>query len=387
MSETGVLSAPDGVTIARIEPRTDLQRKALCLMLLGAAGIPLSLIWDYSWECTIGVDLFWGPPHTAIYMAVMLAALGAICMVGREKDGIRLGFLSAPAGAWITVWGAMAFVTAVSFDRWWQGAYGLGAGIWHPPQIGKAVAFFAVLFGALCCCASARNQSDETRPVFGGCAFVIAGGASLMLISVVTITGSIPNRQHGALFYEVACASYPLPLAAFAAAGRVKFPATAAALVSMGLCCLLVWILPLFPAKPLTAPVYNSLDHMIPPSFPLLLAAPALVLDLLMQRPLARERGWLMAGLVGVAFVAVFLPVQWFFSGFLLSNAANNRFFAGGGQHWPFFLKISEQGKQAFWSAPGDDFNEGTLVPVGLLAIVSARVGLWVGEWLKGLRR
>src|SRR6185369_9970508 len=43
MSETGVLSAPNGVTIAHIEPRTDLQRKALCLMLLGAAGIPLSL--------------------------------------------------------------------------------------------------------------------------------------------------------------------------------------------------------------------------------------------------------------------------------------------------------------------------------------------------------
>src|SRR5580765_3810058 len=76
--------------------RADSRRKALWLMLLGAAGIPLSLIWDYSWECTIGVDLFWGPPHTATYLAVFLAGLGAVSMIRRNGEGVQLGPLSAP---------------------------------------------------------------------------------------------------------------------------------------------------------------------------------------------------------------------------------------------------------------------------------------------------
>ena len=327
-------------------------------------------------------------PHAATYIAVILAAAGAICMVGRDKDRILLGFLSAPTGAWIALWGALAFATAVLFDRWWQGAYGLGAGIWHPPQICKAVAFFALLFGALSCCVAAQNRCEEMQSSFGDHAFIMAGGVILMLISVITLTGSIPNRQHGSWFYEVACASYPLPLVVLAVAGRVKFPATAAALVSMGLYCLLVWVLPLFPAKPLTAPVYNSLDHMMPPSFPLLLAAPALLLDLLVRRWPRPESGWLqpwlMAGVIGVAFVTAFVPSQWFFSEFLLSDVAKNRFFAGGGEHWPFFLKISEHAKHAFWTGAAD---ESTLVPLGTLAIASAWIGLWVGKWLKGLKR
>ena len=41
--------------------------------------------------------------------------------------------------------------------------------------------------------------------------------------------------------------------------------------------CATVWLLPLFPAKPQVAPIYNPLDHLMPPPFPLLLIVPALV--------------------------------------------------------------------------------------------------------------
>src|SRR5262245_59657573 len=116
MSNIAALYRSPG-TVATLETRRGLEyrRKGLWLMLLGAAGIPLSLIWDYSWECTIGVDLFWGPPHTATYLSVILAGLGALGMIGRNGDGVRLGVLSAPAGAWIGVWGALAFLAAVLF--------------------------------------------------------------------------------------------------------------------------------------------------------------------------------------------------------------------------------------------------------------------------------
>ena len=47
------------------------------LMLLAAWGVPASLLCDFSWESTIGVDRFFAPPHVATYLAVALAAAGA----------------------------------------------------------------------------------------------------------------------------------------------------------------------------------------------------------------------------------------------------------------------------------------------------------------------
>ena len=51
--------------------------------------------------------------------------------------------------------------------------------------------------------------------------------------------------------------------------------------------------------------------------------------------------------LVGFAIAILFMGAQWFFAEFLLTDMADNRFFAGGGQHWPFFLKIAPQARQA----------------------------------------
>jgi hypothetical protein len=364
-------------------------------MLIGSAGIPLTLIWDYSWECTIGVDLFWGPPHTATYLSVVLAGLGALSMIRHGGEGVRLGFLTAPAGAWIGIWGTLAFGAAVLFDRWWQGAYGLGAGIWHPPQICKAVAFFAVLFGTLICCAGAQNASHRTDSFWQNGGFVVAGGLLLLLIGVVTLKGSVPNYQHRGDFYEIACGSYALPLAAIAIAGKRRFAATKAALAYMGLACVMVWMLPLFAARPLTAPVYNPMDHLMPPPFPLLLIIPALIFDLILNRGRVERSigmpGWmyssLMIGMAGLAFAAALVGVQWFFSKFLLSSAADNWFFAGGGRHWPFFVKIPEQARRAFLNGSADELNESSLLVVGALAIASTRVGSWLGQWLKKVGR
>jgi hypothetical protein len=364
-------------------------------MLAGSAGIPLSLIWDYSWECTIGVDLFWGPPHTATYISVFLAGLGALSMIRHSGDGVRLGLLTAPAGAWISIWGALAFSAAVLFDRWWQGAYGLGAGIWHPPQICKAVAFFAVLSGTLVCYAAAQDAPFRTGSRWRTHGFIMAGGLLLLLIGVVTLKGSVPNFQHGSVFYEVACGSYSLPLAVMAIAGRGRFPATKAALVYMGLACAMMWMLPLFPARPLTAPVYNPMDHLMPPPFPLLLVIPALGLDLILKRGRLERSvgmpGWmyssLMIGIAGLAFAFALVGMQWFFSKFLLSGAADNWFLAGGGRHWPFFIKIPEQARRAFLNGSADELNESSLLVVGALAVFSTRVGAWVGQWLRGVRR
>jgi hypothetical protein len=149
-------------------------------------------------------------------------------------------------------------------------------------------------------------------------------------------------------------------------------------------------VLPLVPAKPQVPPIYNPLDHLMPPPFPLLLVAPAVMLDLLLRlappRGL-RDRPWLQAIAGGLVFSLVFFVAQWAFAEFLLSDDADNWFFAGGGRHWPFFLKIDSASRVAFWNFGRDRMSPlNMLIYVGL-AVVAARVGLWVGSWMQRVRR
>ena len=120
---------------------------ALGLAALAAVVVPFSLLWDYSWEFTIGVETAWAPPHLATYGAVLLATLAALAgLISSTKTGqrgVRLGRLWAPFGSWLVLWGGAAFAVAVVLDRWWQVGYGQAAGIWHPPQLLKAVASMA----------------------------------------------------------------------------------------------------------------------------------------------------------------------------------------------------------------------------------------------------
>ena len=367
------------------------------LLWLAATGIPVSLLWDFSWESTVGIDLVWAAAHVATYFAVALAGVTALGLVfattslgAVRAGGVRLARWHAPLGVWITVWGAVAFAAAVLFDRWWQSAYGLSAGIWHPPQIFKAVAFFAIVAGVWLFCLHRQNRSADENNPGGAVAFAGAGGFLLALITVVTLTSCYPNRQHSASFYKLACGTYPIVLVALATAGKFRWSATVASLSYSGVICAMVWMLPLFPAKPQVAPIYNPLDHMMPPPFPLLLIVPALGLDALLRIfpwPEHRGRSWIRAGAAGLVFFTLFIGAQWIFAEILLMDVADNWFFAGGGRHWPFFLKIDPLARQSFWETRQDEFNFTSALAAAGLAVVAAGVGLWLGEWMKRLRR
>jgi hypothetical protein len=70
--------------------------------------------------------------------------------------------------------------------------------------------------------------------------------------------------------------AFPIRLVTMGRAGRTSWPATRMAAVYLLVVCLMVWILPLFPAQPKLAPIFNPVTHMVPPPFPLLLIFPAL---------------------------------------------------------------------------------------------------------------
>ena len=355
-----------------------------------------SLFWDFSWESTIGIDLVWSPPHFATYAAVAMAGIvSLVCISGTSSfqahdSGVQLLGLEAPLGAWVSLWGALAFLSATLLDRWWQSNYGLVAGLWHPPQIAKTVAFFAIAIGAWLLCLTAQNRGDFAATRVPAVSFCAAAGVILSLITFVSLTAIYPNRQHSALFYRLASIAYPLVLVATAISGKLRFSATIGSLFYMVFVSLAVWLLPLFPAKPQVAPIYNPLDHLMPPPFPLLLIVPAFVIDAIHLVGRARWRHvplWLQAFALGVGFFFAFIATQWVFAEFLLSDLADNWFFAGAGKHWPFFLKIDAAARTTFWDLAQDRLTIRGIFTDVLLAVASATAGVFVGKWMKTARR
>src|SRR5712692_8035116 len=83
---------------------------AVWLLWFAAAGIPVSLLWDFSWESTVGIDRVWSAAHTATYLAVALAGVMALVLVltttltpAGQESGVRLGRFHAPVGIWVTL--------------------------------------------------------------------------------------------------------------------------------------------------------------------------------------------------------------------------------------------------------------------------------------------
>jgi hypothetical protein len=146
-------------------------------------------------------------------------------------------------------------------------------------------------------------------------------------------------------------------------------------------------VLQLFPATPKLAPIYNAVTHMVPPPFPLLLVIPAFAIDMLLVR-FRDGRDWMLAVVMGVAFIGIMLAVHWVWSEFMLSPAARNYFF--GADQWDYSNRLGPWRHQ-FWGLDVDSsgrwsptkFLSGMGVAT-LLAILSTRAGL---AWGKGMSR
>ncbi len=145
------------------------------------------------------------------------------------------------------------------------------------------------------------------------------------------------------------------------------------------------WILPLFPAEPKLGPVYQHVTHLVPLRFPLLLIVPAIVVDLLWRRTGQWGR-WKIAAVTGPAFVLSFLAVQWPFADFLMSPGSRNWFF--GTAYFAYFdpanflydpyqfRNLETRGR--FWAL--------TILAL-VFSVITARLGLAWGDWMRWMRR
>jgi hypothetical protein len=148
-----------------------------------------------------------------------------------------------------------------------------------------------------------------------------------------------------------------------------------------------MWTIRLFPAEPKLGPIYQRITHMQTMDFPILLVVPAFALDLVRQRWGRRLRDLALAPILGVAFVAAFLAVEWPFASFLITPHSRNWFF--NGDNYVYFMNpLWVQRTFSFadwgpWTAP--------IVPQLLLAVlagtISSYIGLKWGTWMTRVRR
>ena len=383
-----------------------------------ATAVYIGVIWDISWHMTIGRDTFWSPPHMMTYLSAILVGISCgyvalkTSLAGTAQERAQsVGFwgFRAPLGAWVCTWGAFAMLTSAPFDNWWHNAYGLDVKIISPPHTLLSLGRFAIVIGALLMILAWQNRArdaggdsvsrtqDAPRKLTSSPRqlerlYVYVAGIALSMVAIYTTEYSFRGFQHGADFYRVSALAFPVVLVATARASTMRWAATWIAIVYMASRIIPGWVLPLFGAEPRLGPIYGTIDHMVPMQFPLLLVAPAIVVDLIMQR-IGREtasarRDWLLAPAFGIAFLAAFLAAQWPFADFLHSPAARNWIFFSN--EFGYMVPGSSNARAYRYYSPqsltSGAFWLGMIVALGY-ATLSARAGLAWGRWMRRVRR
>ncbi len=351
--------------------------------------------WDIAWHRSIGRDTFWTPAHMAIYLGGTVAGLSCgwvalkTTLAGTPDElaaGVGFWGFRAPLGAWLCIWGALAMVVSAPFDNWWHNAYGLDVKVLSPPHVVLALGFYGIQLGAMLMVLALQNRTaDPGAARRYGLLFLYGAGIVLQNVAILGIEQiGFPNDAHNSLYYKVAAATFPFVFLAVARASKLRWSATTAALVYMGIGFVMLWVLQLFPATPRLAPVYRPITHMVPPSVPILLVVPAVVIDLVTSRWGKALDDWTLSLVLGLAFLAVFFSTQWVASEFFISPKADTFLF--GAQKWNY-NSLPGDFEHRFWNLRGDPVTARGLAIAALLAVISARVGLWRGRFLACVQR
>ena len=366
-------------------------------VVVGAACVMVGVYWDISWHMSIGRDTFWTPAHLLIQAGGLIAGISsgyvALSTTFRGSEDERNASVSfwgfrAPLGAWICIWGCGAMLTSAPFDNWWHNAYGLDVRIISPPHTVLAVGIFSIVVGALLLTLAQQNRATpELRRTL---AWVLAGTAGLFIMNFSLFLTEYSERRmmHSAFFYQLTAAVFPFALAAMGRAIKLRWAATAAALFYTAIMLVLMWIIQGFPATPKLGPIYQHVTHMVALSFPLLIVAPAVCFDLVMQRFDGRLGTPSLAVVLGVVFVLTIIAVEWPFASFLVhSPLARGRLFnADNFVYWmpPRYEALTRRFDPP---APGAwPFPMHVLIAMAI-ASVSAAVGLRRGRWMSRVRR
>jgi hypothetical protein len=367
----------------------------------------IGLIWDICWHLSIGRDGLLSPPHLVIYVGAIVSGLFSGYEVLRntfagnaleKSKRVKIwGFFYSSLGALFCIWGAIAMLTSAPFDDWWHNTYGLDVTILSPPHTVLALGIIGVQFGAIVGVLAIKNQ---TAFIFSGdeaakklrnrvlyVMFVLSAGF-LLTMWFTLLSEEIDKRaSHSAIYYQISAFAFPIFLLAFGRAFPSKWTITAVSAVYVAILMLTMWIIPLFPAEPKLGPILNHIDHYQGFKFPLLFIIPAIALDILKNR-YAYLNDWKQTLILAPAFLLIFFVVQWYFGGFLLESP-NARNWLFGSHYWYFGSNPDWEYRYKF--APWNlESPVGLIKGLGIaliLSLVSSRIGLAWGNWMKNIKR
>ena len=363
--------------------------------VIASVCIATGLYWDISWHETIGRDSFWTPAHLLIQFGAVLAAFGSAWVIMRttfagdaeaRRNSVNVLGFRAPLGAFIAAWGGGAMLTSAPFDNWWHEAYGLDVKIISPPHMLLALGIAGIMWGGAILAASYLNRASGEQSAKLQRIFLFVGG--FIVVQSMTLKLEYTNRVllHSGISYMVIGIGTLLLLEGLARASGHRWARTIMTGVYSAFVLILMWVLPLFPAQPKLGPVYQSITHMVPLPFPILLVVPAFFLDWIW--PIFKDAPkWQQAIFGGVAFLAILIVVEWPFATFLMSSMARNRLFAT--VDFPYFaLPTSPTVRHVFvrWEqTPGEFWRN---MGMGFVfSVASMWAGIYWGEWLKRVRR
>jgi hypothetical protein len=366
------------------------------LSVLAVTSTTVGLYWDISWHIGIGRDTFWTPAHLAIQLGAVITGLTCAYLIlhttfasdaASRENSVRIWGLRGPLGAFIAAWGGLCMLTSAPFDNWWHDSFGLDVMILSPPHVVLLVGIFVMGLGGLVLTTSQMNLSlGERRDKLS---WLLLYNGSLLLCLLFMLGLEYIGDQtlmQSAIYYRVLGMIAPAVMIGIGRASGRRWAATTMAVMYTALWLAGNWIFPLFPAQPQLGPVFTPITHMVPLGFPILLLPGAIVLDIVLDR-FAKSRDTWKAAVGGFSFMAATLAVNWPFAFFMMSPLARNWVFAmnefsydtpPSQYHLAWELRSYEPSRADFWV--------GMLIAL-VATILSARIGMLWGDWMRHIRR
>jgi hypothetical protein len=363
---------------------------------LAVTSTTVGLYWDISWHIGIGRDTFWTPAHMAIQLGAVLTGLSCAYLILRttfagdaesQEKSVKIWGLRGPLGAFIAAWGGFCMLASAPFDNWWHESYGLDVTILSPPHVVLLAGIFVMGLGGLILTTGQMNLSfGDGRDKFNR--LLLYSGSLLLALLLMLGYEYIGDQtlMHSAIYYRVLGMIAPVVLVGIGRTSGSRWAATTVASIYTALWLAGNWILPLFPAHAKLGPVFTPITHMVPLGFPVLLVPGALALDLVLGRFSARgDTGKAAVG--GIAFMVATLAVNWPFAYFMMSPYARNWGFTmnefgynvpPSQYHLAWELQAYEKTRVEFWI--------GMLIAMAA-TLLSARIGMLWGDWMRRIRR
>ena len=352
-------------------------------------------IWDISWHVSVGRDTFWTPPHLLIQLCAAIGGVTAVYLIARatfagedkaRAESVRIFGLRAPLGAFICGWGALAMLTSAPFDNWWHEAYGLDVKVVSPPHMLLALGAMGVVYGGFALTMAQLNRASAALTHRIETVFIVLIGVLMTGAQAELIEYSNKGFMHSAIFYRAFAFVYPAQLVLVRRIATRRWASVTAAAVYFALSLAQEWVFPLFPAEQKLGPVFQRVPYMVPLGFPVMIIAPAVALDVLWPW-MQRLNVWALGALAGIVFLVSFVAVQWPFADFLMSPLSRNWVF---GTHYQMYMvsPTAPGARSEFFAYETSraEFWRGMAIAAAT-AMVSSRIGLAVGAWLRRIQR